>query len=97
MACRRVQGERRKQRVGSLQVVGLGNRVELHLLKRMIDRSFSEVDVRLMMESADEVIRAVEPGRIISRFAGRPWEVIVEPDEHDQLLVVVTAYPVSTR
>jgi hypothetical protein len=24
-----------------------------------------------------------------------PWEVIVEPDEIDHLLVVVTAYPVS--
>jgi hypothetical protein len=24
-----------------------------------------------------------------------PWEVIVEPDEMDHLLVVVTAYPVN--
>ena len=24
-----------------------------------------------------------------------PWEIIVEPDEIDHLLVVVTAYPVS--
>lgn len=29
------------------------------------------------------------------RHAGQPWEVIVEPDETRQLLVVMTAYPVE--
>ena len=28
---------------------------------------------------------------------GKPWQVIVEPDAEDLLLVVVTAYPVETR
>lgn len=27
----------------------------------------------------------------------RAWEIIVEPDERDALLVVVTAYPLETK
>ena len=30
---------------------------------------------------------------IETRHRGADWEVIVEPDDEDQLLVVVTAYP----
>jgi hypothetical protein len=30
-----------------------------------------------------------------TRHAGRPWEVIVEPDYDESLLVVITAYPVD--
>ena len=29
------------------------------------------------------------------RHSGQAWEVIVEPDEMRQLLVVITAYPVA--
>ncbi len=34
-------------------------------------------------------------GRYIvnTRFAGKPWIVVVEPDEEELLLFVVTAYP----
>jgi hypothetical protein len=31
---------------------------------------------------------------IETRHRGKAWEVIVEPDQERQLLVVVTAYPV---
>ncbi|MEX0887594.1 MAG: DUF4258 domain-containing protein [Phycisphaeraceae bacterium] len=68
-----------------------------HLLKRMIDRSFSEVDLRAMMESADYWREDDEPGRwalSVTHDGGR-WEVIVEPDWADQVLVVITAYPVD--
>lgn len=36
-------------------------------------------------------------GRFVieARHAGQSWEVIVEPDEVRQLLVVITAYPVE--
>ena len=30
-----------------------------------------------------------------TRFRGGPWEVVVEPDELEHLLVVVMAYPVE--
>lgn len=67
-----------------------------HLLKRMVDRSFSEVDLRTMMESAERLREDDEPGRWVVETVheSRPWEVIVEPDPEDRLLVVVTAYPV---
>jgi len=65
-----------------------------HLLKRMIDRRFSEVDLRSMMESAMNLREDEEPGRWIveTSHESQPWEVVVEPDLDDQLLVVITAY-----
>lgn len=69
-----------------------------HALKRMVDRRFSEVDLRIMMESATNVRRDEEPGRWIVETVNvsSPWEVVVEPDFVDELLVVITAYPVSS-
>ncbi len=68
-----------------------------HLLKRMLDRSFSEVDLRVMMEGASGVHEDPEPGRWVveTKRDRKPWEVIVEPDSEDRLLVVITAYPVD--
>lgn len=68
-----------------------------HLFKRMIDRNFNETDIREMLEAANDYRTDHEPGRfvIVTRHAGRPWEVIVEPDHRAQLLVVITAYAVS--
>ena len=36
-------------------------------------------------------------GRFVieARYAGLPWEVIVEPDEVRRLVVLITAYPVE--
>lgn len=67
-----------------------------HLLKRMDDRRFSEIDLRRMMERAYGRREDAVEGRwvIETRHRGRTWEVIVEPDEDRQLLVVVTAYPI---
>lgn len=68
-----------------------------HLLKRMVDRGFTEVDLRSMMERATAVRRDVDPGRWIveSKHASKPWEVVVEPDVEDRLVVVITAYSVD--
>ena len=67
-----------------------------HLLKRMTDRRFTEIDLRRMLERASGYREDVVEGRWIieTRHRGRAWEVIVEPDGERQLLVVVTAYPV---
>jgi hypothetical protein len=70
-----------------------------HLEKRMVDRDFSEVDLRTMLEKATGYQLDVVEGRwvIQTKHQRRKWEVIVEPDAEEELLVVVTAYPVSKR
>jgi hypothetical protein len=68
-----------------------------HAEKRMEDRAFTEVDLRTMLEQA----HGYRPDRVAGRWVidtrhrREPWAVIVEPDPLDQLLVVVTAYPVE--
>ena len=68
-----------------------------HLLRRMKDRRFNEADVRAMLDDATGYHEDCEEGRyaIETRHAGRRWEVIVEPVPEDNVLVVVTAYPVE--
>ena len=68
-----------------------------HLLKRMEDRAFNEVELRRMLEHARGHRADILEGRFVidARHAGQPWEVIVEPDEVRSLLVVITAYPVE--
>jgi hypothetical protein len=68
-----------------------------HLEKRMEDRDFGEVDLRSMLEHAHAYRLDVAEGRFVieTRHNRVSWEVIVEPDEMDHLLVVVTAYPIS--
>jgi hypothetical protein len=53
-----------------------------HLLKRMDDRCFTELDLRRMLERATGYRPDVLEGRwaIETRHRRRPWEVIVEPD-----------------
>lgn len=67
-----------------------------HVLKRIIDRGFSEVDLRAMIGGASGLHEDEYPGRwaIESEHDSIPWEVIVEPDWNEKLLVVITAYPV---
>lgn len=68
-----------------------------HLLKRMVDRQFSEVDLRRMLEHAPLLREDVEEGRwLVEAWHDKePWEVIVEPDFDAKVIVVVTAYPWS--
>lgn len=66
-----------------------------HLLKRMADRRFTEVDLRRMLQSAIRLRRDVPDGRwvVTTRHRRARWEVIVEPDRDAAVLVVITAYP----
>ena len=66
-----------------------------HVEQRMVDRDFSEVDLRRMIETAREVVPDHVEGRWQVRTAleKRPWVVIVEPDDEERCIVVVTAYP----
>jgi hypothetical protein len=68
-----------------------------HLLKRMVDRQFTEIDLRWMLEHMARLRRDILEGRWVAeaRHRGRDWEVIVEPDFESQRLVVVTAYPLG--
>lgn len=69
-----------------------------HLLKRMEQRAFTEVELRQMLEDAIGYREDVVEDRWVietRRHRGRRWEVIVEPDPVEELLVVITAYPVE--
>ena len=70
-----------------------------HVFKRMVDREFTEIDLRQMLEDASGLRRDVEQGRwvITARHYGRAWEIVVEPDQAEHVLVVITAYPVVRR
>ena len=63
----------------------------------MLDRRYTEVDLRRMLEHAGGYRADVVEGRwvIETRRNREDWEVIVEPDDEQRLLVVVTAYPVE--
>ena len=69
-----------------------------HLLKRMVDRRFSEVDLRSMMASGMDLREDDEAGRWVvgTTHESRPWDVIVQPDEDAQLLIIITAYPLES-
>jgi hypothetical protein len=68
-----------------------------HVEKRMEDRDFTEIDLREMLERARGHRPDFVEDRFVieTRFRGRPWEVVVEPDEVEHLLVVVTAYGIE--
>ena len=62
----------------------------------MEDREFTEVELRRMLEVASGYRDdALTDGRFIveTQHRGAPWEVVLEPDPDDHLLVVITAYP----
>jgi hypothetical protein len=68
-----------------------------HLLIRVVDRRFTEVDLRRTLGVAQGVRPDGVPGRWVAecRFRRRGWEIVLEPDAEAELLVVVTAYPVD--
>jgi hypothetical protein len=49
----------------------------------MVDREFTEVDLRQMLEGASGLRPDVEQGRwlVSARHRRRAWEIVVEPDE----------------
>lgn len=62
----------------------------------MEDRQFNEVDIRRMLEHARSHRRDIVDGRwvIETHHDEHPWEVIVEPDMINKVLVIITAYAV---
>ena len=68
-----------------------------HLLKRMVDRQFNEVDLRVMLEQATAYRHNHEEGRwaIETRHVDENWIIIVEPLADEAILLVITAYPVD--
>jgi hypothetical protein len=64
----------------------------------MEQRAITEVDVRAMLHRARSFAPSVVAGRFMidTAHSGRPWIVVVEPDDTEQLLVVVTAYEVAS-
>jgi hypothetical protein len=66
-----------------------------HVAKRMIDRSFSEVDLRTMLEHPKGHRPDIVDGRwlIVAVHHKRTWEIVVEPDGDTKRLVIITAYP----
>lgn len=69
-----------------------------HVESRMEERGFSEVEIRQMVEEATAIDGAQSEGRWVlrTRCAGGPWRVVLEPDYDEQVIVVVTAYPVES-
>jgi hypothetical protein len=63
----------------------------------MIDRRFSETELREMLQDAEDYREDEQPGRwvIATAHDERNWEVIVEPDLAAKILVVVTAFSVG--
>ncbi|MBT3223858.1 MAG: DUF4258 domain-containing protein [Proteobacteria bacterium] len=67
-----------------------------HLEKRIAQRGLSELELRAMLEKATSLEKDVVPGRwlVTGKRHHERWEVVVEPDEIDCIVVVVTAYRV---
>lgn len=71
--------------------------ISSHVLKRMVDRSFNEVDLRRMLEEAMGFRKDFVEGRYVveTRHDGRRWEVVIEPIADERTLLVITAYRVT--
>lgn len=69
-----------------------------HVVERMDERGFSEVDLRAMLDDATGQRESLMSGRFVisTVLQSQNWEVIVEPDELEQVLIVVTAYRVES-
>ena len=68
-----------------------------HMIERMQERKFSELDLRTMLNDAQGYHQSVVSGRFLieSRHARQRWEIVVEPDELERTLIVITAYGVE--
>lgn len=68
-----------------------------HLLKRMEDRRFTEMDLRRMLEQSTGYRRDTVAGRWIiqTRHRKQAWEVIAEPLITEKLVLIITAYPLD--
>ncbi|MDD4889802.1 MAG: DUF4258 domain-containing protein [Phycisphaerae bacterium] len=67
-----------------------------HLLQRMVQRGFGEVELRAMLHDARDLIPDREAGRwvVLARWEGKDWKVIIEPDADGKVVWVLTAFEV---
>jgi hypothetical protein len=65
-----------------------------HVDERMLERGFSELELRAMLDDAGELAPSRRSGRwyVRTRHRGQAWVVVIEPDEETRTLVIVTAY-----
>lgn len=65
-----------------------------HLREQMVRRGFSETELREMLERAAGFREDDEFGRwvIDANKDQDPWEIVVEPQFKDRVLLVITAY-----
>jgi hypothetical protein len=63
----------------------------------MLQRHLTEIELRAMLHKATEYGSDLVPGRwrVHAYHARAAWDVVVEPDAEERLLVVVTAYPLG--
>ncbi|MDZ7291085.1 MAG: DUF4258 domain-containing protein [candidate division KSB1 bacterium] len=67
-----------------------------HVEMRMVDRDFTEIDLRVMYDSARNYRQDDVPGRWVveTKHRRQKWEIIVEPDFDEHKVVIITAYKV---
>jgi hypothetical protein len=65
-----------------------------HIEKRMVQRGFTEIDLRKMLDSTYEIQPDIVEGRWTAKTRNNnaKWEVVVEPDYDEKVQVIVTAY-----
>ncbi len=68
-----------------------------HVYDRMLDRDFTETDLRLMLDDATAIAPSHVRGRwvVTTSLHGAAWEIVVEPAPEDHILTIVTAYQVQ--
>jgi len=68
-----------------------------HVEERMEERGLTEIDLRMMLVSPSSLVADHVPGRWVARCrrGTERWEVILEPDEDDEVVVVVTTFRVE--
>ncbi len=68
-----------------------------HVEKRMIQRSFTEVELREMFDRVTSFHPDKEIGRYVAKstLGSAKWEIILEPDFDEEMIVVITAYPIE--
>jgi hypothetical protein len=68
--------------------------ISSHVEKRMVTTKFNEIDLRSMLDSSSGYEKDSEEGRFLIRsvYKHKYWEIIVEPDYEEKILVIITAY-----
>jgi len=65
-----------------------------HCVKRMEDRGFTETDLRTMLADAVNLVEQAHGTFLVeTQLADVRWEVIVVPEDDEQVITIVTAYP----